>query len=136
MSAINPRRTFWRFIVVGVINTFAALAFIYGARALGLGEVAANATGYSIGVMVSFGLNRQWTFRQRGPLLPHVLRFATVTLLAWLINIAVLLELMRWGVSAEFAHAGAMLPYTVVSYLGCRWWVFVNRIDGVDGARI
>ena len=133
MTASQPRRTFWRFIAVGVVNTAVGLTFIYGARTLGLGEVAANATGYAIGLMVSFGLNRQWTFRQCGPLLPHVLRFATVMLLAWLVNVAALLELMRWGVSAVFAQAGAVLPYTVVSYLGCRWWVFAHRPIRMDG---
>ncbi|SFN18422.1 Putative flippase GtrA (transmembrane translocase of bactoprenol-linked glucose) [Formivibrio citricus] len=135
MTTAHPRRTFWRFVVVGMANTFAGLAFIYGARALGLGEVAANATGYAIGLMLSFGLNRQWTFRQRGPLLPHVLRFASVMLLAWLINVAVLLGLMRWGVSAVLAQAGAVLPYTVVGYLGCRWWVFANRLNRMEGER-
>lgn len=135
MTEDHPRRTLWRFLAVGMANTAAGLAFIYGARTLGLGEVAANATGYATGLMLSFGLNRQWTFRQRGPLLPHVLRFATVMLLAWLVNVAVLLELMRWGVSAVFAQAGAVLPYTVVSYLGCRWWVFANRLNRMEGER-
>lgn len=135
MTGGHPRRTLWRFAVVGVANTVAGLALIYGARALGLGEVAANATGYAVGLMLSFGLNRQWTFRQRGPLLPHVLRFATVMLLAWLVNVAVLLALMRWGVTAVLAQAGSVLPYTLVSYFGCRYWVFANRPPCMEGER-
>lgn len=131
----QPRRTFWRFITVGMANTAAGLAFIYGARALGLGEVAANATGYAMGLMLSFGLNRQWTFRQRGPLLPHALRFAAVMLLAWLVNVAVLLELMRWGVTAVLAQAGAVLPYTLISYLGCRHWAFASGLNNTEGER-
>jgi putative flippase GtrA len=67
MITMKPRRTLWRFAVVGAVNTFVGLAFIYSARAMGLGEVSANATGYAIGLVLSFGLNRFWTFRHRGP---------------------------------------------------------------------
>lgn len=126
MTAANPRRTLWRFAAVGVVNTFAGLACIYLARALGLGEVPANATGYAVGLVLSFAINRHWTFAHRGPLVPRALRFFLVTLLAWLANVVALLGLMRGGVAAALAQAIAVLPYTVVSYLGCRWWVFEN----------
>ena len=134
MMTMKPRRTLWRFAVVGAVNTFVGLAFIYSARAMGLGEVSANATGYAIGLVLSFGLNRFWTFRLRGPLLPHVLRFSVVMLLSWLANLVALLQLMRWGMTPALAQASAVLPYSMVSYLGCRWWVFKNRLSSeVDG---
>jgi hypothetical protein len=41
--------------------------------------------------------------------------------------VAALLGLLRAGVAAAASHAGAVLPYTLVSYLGCRWWVFAKR---------
>lgn len=129
----SSRHSFWRFAVVGVANTVVGLAFIYIARALGLGEVSANATGYAIGLVLSFGLNRHWTFAHRGPLLPRAFKFSVVMLLAWLANLAVLLELLRWGVIAVLAQAVAVLPYTLVSYLGCRWWVFANRSRSMEG---
>ena len=117
----------WRFAVVGMLNTVAGLAVIYAARALGLGEVAANATGYAIGLMLSFTLNRRWTFRHRGSLLGPASRFAVVTLAAWLANLAVLLGLLHLGMAAVLAQACAVLSYTVISYLGSRWWAFANK---------
>jgi putative flippase GtrA len=117
----------WRFAVVGMLNTVAGLAAIFAARALGLGEVPANATGYAVGLTLSFILNRRWTFRHRGPVLALAFRFAVVTLAAWLLNLAVLLGLLRLGVSAVLAQGGAVLSYTVVSYLGFRWWAFANN---------
>ena len=135
MTAAKPARTLWRFASVGVVNTFAGLAFIYIARGLGLGEVGANATGYVVGLVLSFGLNRHWTFDHRGPALTRALRFALVMLLAWLANLAVLLGLLRGGVTAALAQAGAVLPYAAISYLGCRWWVFSNRIDSLKDGR-
>jgi putative flippase GtrA len=133
MTVKKPHRSLWRFAVAGALNTIAGLALIYIARGLGLGEVLANATGYAIGLVLSFGLNRHWTFAHRGPLLPLALKFAVVTLLAWLANLAVLLELLRLGVSPVLAQAGAVFPYTLASYLGCRWWVFVDRSNHMEG---
>jgi putative flippase GtrA len=118
----------WRFAVVGMLNTVAGLAAICAARALGLDEVPANATGYAVGLMLSFTLNRRWTFRHRGPALALAVRFAAVTLVAWLLNVAVLLGLLRLGVAAVLAQAGAVLSYTAVSYLGMRWWAFANNM--------
>jgi putative flippase GtrA len=129
MTSTKPRHTLGRFAVVGAVNTFVGLAFIYSARAVGLGEVAANATGYAIGLMLSFVLNRFWNFRHRGAMLPHIMKFSIVMLLSWLANIAALLQLMRWGVTPVLAQASAVLPYSLVSYVGCRWWVFVNRLN-------
>ena len=125
----KPHRTVWRFAMVGVLNTAAGLTVIYAARALGLGEVAANASGYALGLMLSFTLNRRWTFRHRGPWLALAARFSVVTLLAWLANLAVLLALLRLGVAAVLAQAGAVLSYTVLSYLGYRWWAFANNLE-------
>lgn len=127
MSTAQPPRTLWRFGLVGVANTVAGLAFIYSARAIGFGEVAANALGYAVGLVLSFSLNGQWTFAYRGRLIPRAMRFGLVVLLAWLANLAALLELLRGGVAATLAQAGAVLPYAVVSYLGCRWWVFADE---------
>jgi putative flippase GtrA len=119
----------WRFAVVGMLNTVAGLAVIFSARALGLDEVPANATGYAVGLMLSFTLNRRWTFRHRGPLLALASRFAVVTLVAWLVNLAVLLGLLHLGVAAVLAQTGAVLSYTVFSYLGYRWWAFANNME-------
>lgn len=133
MNIVKPDHTLWRFVSVGLVNTLAGLAFIYGARELGLGEVSANATGYVLGLALSFALNRRWTFEHRGPVLSRALRFGVVVLLAWAANLAVLLGLMRAGVSAAWAQATAVLPYAAISYVGCRWWVFPERTDCQGG---
>lgn len=134
MTATRAHSTVWRFAVVGVLNTTAGLGAIYGARALGLDEVPANAAGYALGLALSFTLNRRWTFRQRGPLPALALRFAVVTLFAWLLNLAVLLVLLRWDVAGALAQAGAVATYTVASYLGLRCWAFADRRHTLEDA--
>lgn len=124
MSATPERRTLWRFASVGVINTLAGLAFIYLARARGFSEISANVIGYAAGLLLSFTLNRRWTFVHRGPWLSRAVRFAVVVVAAWAANLAVLILLLKGGVNAVLAQAAAVAPYAALSYLGCRWWVF------------
>ena len=53
-----PFLQFTKFLGVGVANTLVALLVIYAAKwYLGLGDVAANALGYSVGLFISFTLN-------------------------------------------------------------------------------
>jgi len=114
-----------RFGVVGLLNTAAGLLVILASRTmLGIGEVAANALGYACGLALSFGLNRSWTFGDRGPVVATALRFAAAVMVAWVVNIACVIALLRGGVPAPLAHALGIAPYSVGVYLGCRWWVF------------
>jgi putative flippase GtrA len=55
--------TLMRYLLVGVANTLVGLSTIYFAMyILQLGVVSANAFGYSIGILLSFALNKTWTF--------------------------------------------------------------------------
>jgi len=64
---------FAKFPGVGVANTLVALLVIYAAKWLAnMGDLAANALGYGVGMLASFTLNSRWTFAHRGPQLPAV----------------------------------------------------------------
>jgi putative flippase GtrA len=115
-----------RFLVVGVLNTAVGLGTIYLLKwAGGVGDVPANACGYAVGLCVSFVLNRRWTFSDRGRRLPAVLRFLFVFAVAYGCNLAMLLQLRdAWQVDAYLAHALATVPYTLVFFLGSKFFVF------------
>lgn len=56
------RRTAPRFLIVGLVNTAVGLSVIFACKALaGLGDALSNAVGYTVGLAVSFVLNRSWT---------------------------------------------------------------------------
>ncbi len=53
-----------RYLLVGIANAVTGLSVIYGLKFFfDVGDVAANAAGYTIGVIQSFVLNRAWTLR-------------------------------------------------------------------------
>jgi putative flippase GtrA len=117
-----------RFLLVGVGNTLTGLAVIFAAKAVGVGDVVANATGYAVGIALSFALNRRWTFRHEGPVHHALARFLAVTAVAYLANLAVVLGVISTGVVSSYLAQVAGVPaYTLVGYLGSRWYAFPEK---------
>lgn len=119
-------REFARFLVVGAGNTLAGLLVIFAMKALfGAGDIAANAIGYLVGLSLGFTLNRIWTFRHRGVIVPAVLRFVVAFLVAYAINLAVVMTLIDdLGINSFVAQALGVPPYTVAFFLLNKLFVF------------
>ena len=114
-----------KFLLVGVVNTAVGLAIIYGLKWLRRSDVTANILGYLCGLMVSFTLNRNWTFRHAGTILPAALRFLLVFAVAYLANLGTVLGLIRLlGVNGYVAQTLGIIPYTTLFYLGSRYVAF------------
>ena len=128
MSAANPVQ-FARFIGVGVLNTVLGLAVIVAAKALlGWSDLLANASGYSVGLLASFVLNRAWTFRDRGDVSPALLRFIGAFALAYAANLATVFGLRDLAsMDAYLAQAAGVVPYTVLFFFASRSFVFLDR---------
>jgi putative flippase GtrA len=120
---------FLRFLIVGCANTLIGLAVIYAALGLiGLGNIAANATGYAVGLAASFLLNKAWTFRYSGPVWLAFIKFIATFAVAYLLNLGTLwLLIHRAGVNGYLAQAVAIVPYTVSFFLLSRVLVFRPR---------
>lgn len=77
----------FRYAVVGVLNT--AAHFIMTALLVELGVLApvpASAAGFSIAVLISFFLNRHWTFGTADKPMERLLKFAAVSLFGLFLN--------------------------------------------------
>ena len=115
-----------RFGIVGVLNSLVGLATIYLAKwAIGLGDVHANLLGYSVGLLCSFLLNRQFTFNSSAAYGPALMRFLAVVGVAYLANLGVVLIAARallWN--SYVAQAAGVIPYATITYFGCRLFVF------------
>jgi putative flippase GtrA len=115
-----------KFVVVGIANTLVGLFAIYLCKwLLGFSDALANISGYMIGLAVSFLLNRGWTFRHSGAVLPALARFLVIFALAYLLNLAtVLIAIHSLGVNSYLAQAIGIAPYTVFFFLGSRYFAF------------
>jgi len=121
-------QTMLRFALVGVSNTVVGFAAIWFClRRLGFGDVAANATGYAVGFVWGFFLNRAWTFGHRGPVYASLPRYALVCLVAYAANLAVLIWLVgQFGAGSLVAQFFGISTYSALAYLGARRFAFVE----------
>lgn len=122
-------RSFVRFVIVGVLNTGLGLAVIFAAKGLfGWGDVSANMLGYSVGLAVSFVLNRSWSFAHCGAVLPALARFLAAFLLAYAVNLGTVLALIRvLEINSYLAQAIGVMPYTLIFFAASRLLVFAPR---------
>jgi len=102
---------------------------IFAGKALGgLGDLAANAIGYAVGIVASFALNRNWTFRHEGEIKRAFWRFLAVFAIAYVLNVATVFGLRDFaGLNAYVAKAIGIVPYTLFSLLGKRALRFLAK---------
>lgn len=128
-------RTFWKFILVGVANTLfgTGIMFVFY-NVLHLSYWVSSASNYFFGSILSYFLNRLFTFESRekaGRTLP---RFALNITLCYLLAYGAAKPLMArllGGFSQQLQENGAMLAgmclFVALNYLGQRFFVFRPR---------
>ena len=123
-----------KFLSVGVVNTVIGLLIIYAAKwFFHLGDIVANACGYSIGLLISFTLNSRWTFAYTGPQLRAFVKFLLVTLVAYLVNLlTVLVAVHYFELNGYVAQALGIPPFTLTSYFLSKHLVFRTKLGAVD----
>ncbi|MGB7550056.1 MAG: GtrA family protein [Chromatiaceae bacterium] len=113
-------------MLVGVANTLVGLGAIYFAMYfLRLDIFQANALGYSVGILLSFGLNKAWTFRNNDQVIYSFLRYLLVLAVGYLANLAtVLISNSHFGLNPYIAQALGVIPYTAIGFMGSRYFAF------------
>lgn len=122
----NAKVLLARFLLVGIANTLIGLCAIYFAMyVLQFEVIAANAFGYTIGVLLGFALNRAWTFDSRTHVVSSFLRYLLVLIVAYGANlVTVLFATYHFSLSPYISQTLGIIPYTVVGFLGSRYFVF------------
>lgn len=125
-----------KFLLVGVGNTLLSMAVTYTLyNALGVAPVISSAVAYVAGAVMSFFLNRYFTFQSDGNFWWTALKFAlnvavlwTVTtpfLQPWLASVLTRHLPIRWA--DNLALLFCMGLYTVLNYFGQRFFAFRKR---------
>lgn len=115
-----------RYAAVGGLNTVFGYAIIFGCMYfLSLGSAQSNGVGYGAGFILSFFLNRRFTFGSNARVASAMPRFLLVTVIAYLGNLVTVLFFERFaGVNAYVAQITGVFPYFLIGYLGSRYFVF------------
>ena len=116
----------FRFLLVGTVNTLIGLSVIFAAKGIvGLDDFVSNLLGYGFGLLLSFFLNKEWTFSHNGRISPTAVRFGIAFLLSYIANLMTVYGLRdSVGLNSYLAQALGIAPYTLIFYLICRYYVF------------
>ena len=135
--------TFFRFILVGCINTLVGYGVMFGLYNLaGLhawgdtGYWLSSAANYVIGSIVSFFLNKHFTFRSREKGAGVVIRFVVNIFLCYLLAYGLAKPAVSWvlggtGLSQQLQGNLTMLfgsgLFVVLNYFGQRFFAFKTK---------
>ncbi len=119
-----------KFAITGVLNTVVGLGTIYALKWFWhVADTPANVIGYIVGIIFSLVVNSRWTFQSRSSLLAIAPRYFAVILVAYLINlVCVKISIDMLKINSYLAQASGVVPYSVITYMASRWWVFRQPI--------
>ena len=133
-----------RFIVVGLLNTALSLAMMFGFyRLLGLGYWGASSLAYFLCSIVSYMLNKHYTFGSRAGYLRSGIRFTVNIGVCYCAAYLAARPLVRFMLGAagnllsarvidQAAMLAGMVMFTGMNYLGQRFFVFPDT--GTEGS--
>lgn len=133
-------RKFIIFCLVGVVNTLVGTAVMYGLYNLAhCGYWFSSAMNYVIGSIVSYFLNKRFTFKSSERSWQEIARFVINIAVCWLIAYGLAKPLVRLifsGLSEKandnLAMLAGMVIFTGLNYLGQRFFTFKD--SGKDGS--
>lgn len=134
--ALFTDKTFMKFVMVGVVNTIVgtSIMFIFY-NVFHLGYWLSSASNYFFGSIVSYLLNKYFTFRFHEKGWYSLLRFTLNILTCYLIAYGIAKPIMKWllsGFSITIQENVSMMLgmclFVVFNYLGQRFFAFKKRV--------
>ena len=124
----------WRFLLVGVGNTLLSLMLMFLLE--GLGYWPSTAIAYVAGAVMSFFLNRSFTFHSDERFWPSAVKFAVNVAVCYLLAYSLAQPIAAWVLGGtgippiwqeRLAKLGGMALYTVLNYFGQRFFAFQKQ---------
>lgn len=129
-------KTFIKFLLVGIVNTIVGttIMFVFY-NFFHLSYWISTASNYFFGSIVSYFLNKHFTFRFREKGWYSLLRFTINILVCYLLAYGIAKPVMKWILSdlnvtiqENVAMIFGMCLYVTFNYLGQRFFAFNNRL--------
>lgn len=124
--ALTPtQRQFTKFAAVGFASNVILYCFYLLLTAVSLQPHAAMTIMYAAGALITYLMNRNWTFEYAGPKRAALLRYVLVYGLGYVVNFLVLSMLVdRLGYPHEVVQACLILFLAIAIFLVQKFWVF------------
>ena len=129
--------TFLRFILVGVVNTLVGTAIMFFCfNVLAWGYWISSALNYIVGSIVSYLLNKRYTFQQKGHDWNTILKFIVNITICYVLAYSFAKPFVIWllsglstNVQGNIALLVGMVLFVAFNYIGQRFWAFSPKKD-------
>lgn len=119
--------SFVRFAIVGAGSNAALYGAYLGITALGVGPKTAMTIAFALGVVLTFALNRAWSFRSRREPGSAFARYVLTYAAGYALNFAALVVLVDVaGYRHELVQGLMVVVVAVAMFLLQRYWVFAE----------
>lgn len=124
--------TFWKFVLVGIVNTIVGTTVMFVAyNALHFNYWISSASNYIIGSIVSYFLNKYFTFQNKEKSVKQVIMFIVNITICYLLAYGFAKPIVSWVLSNQsksmkdnLSMLVGMGAFVVFNYLGQRIFVF------------
>ena len=123
---------FLTFNLVGIVNTLFGFSIIFTLMFLGVSAVASNFIGYFFGAILSYTLNKKYTFKSDTKDKTEALKFFGVLLISYCINLLTLQWLLTF-LNPYTAQLISAIVYTLSSFSLAKLFVFSEKSINKQG---
>ncbi len=130
-------KTFWKFILVGIANTLfgTAVMFVFY-NVFNFGYWFSSASNYVLGSILSYFLNKYFTFKSRENSFKSILKFAVNITACYLAAYSLAKPAVAWMFSdlsnkwqGNISLLAGMCVFVLLNYVGQRFFVFKEKSD-------
>ncbi len=131
-----------KFLAVGVLNTLLSAAVMFLLYNLAqFGYWGSSAVSYLLGGVVSYILNKKFTFQNDDAIWKTALKFALNAAVCYLLAYSIAQPVIAWLLSStslpqniveQFAMLAGMVLYTLFNYVGQRFFAFRGRQESKE----
>ena len=114
---------FLTFNLVGIVNTLFGFSLIFSLMFFGLSATVSNAIGYFFGAILSYFLNKKYTFKSTSQSRKEAIKFFTVLFISYIINFLTLQWLLTF-MNPYYAQLISAVIYTLSSFILAKFFVF------------
>lgn len=128
---------FFKFVIVGIINTIFGTAIMFLLYNLaGFGYWSSSAISYILGSILSFFLNKSFTFRNKESTVKTALRFSANIAVCYLLAYGISKPLVAWmlyntslsrSIVEQISMLFGMVLFTMLNYIGQRFFTFKEK---------
>lgn len=115
-----------KYLSVGILNTTVGFGIIFGLMFLGISPEISNLSGYVVGIIFSYFMNKVFTFKSKSKNKLEFIKFIISMFIAYILNFTTLKICLNLNINPYISQIISGGIYTATGYILSRFWVFTK----------